>query len=149
MATERRPRSDEKYTIGNIDTVKRRFLLAFCDFTRKKGTVDAATLIAEFAGRQIEGTRSTLPRVHRYIRYAIPRTVQEGEVSRIRFSPGSIVATPGVLEAFRASGDDPMVYLVRHLAGNWGDVDEHDIARMNSSSSTAGVCSPRTRSAQA
>jgi hypothetical protein len=47
-------------------------------------------------------------------------------VSGIRFTPGSVVATPGVLEAFRTSGDDPLAYLVRHIAGDWGDVDEHD-----------------------
>jgi hypothetical protein len=44
----------------------------------------------------------------------------------IRFAPGSIVATPAVLAAFQAAGDDPLAYLVRHLAGDWGDVDEHD-----------------------
>ena len=31
-----------------------------------------------------------------------------------------------VLEAFRASGESPLVFLERHLAGDWGDVDEHD-----------------------
>src|ERR1035438_6832612 len=54
------------------------------------------------------------------------RPVQEGEMSGVKFSPGSVVATPGVLEEFRASGDDPLAYLIRHLAGDWGDVDEHD-----------------------
>jgi hypothetical protein len=44
----------------------------------------------------------------------------------VRFSPGSVVATPGVLEAFRASGDDPMAYLVRHVAGDWGEVNTKD-----------------------
>jgi hypothetical protein len=47
-------------------------------------------------------------------------------VSGIKFEPGQIVATPGALEAFRSSGDDPLAYLARHLAGDWGDVDEHD-----------------------
>jgi len=47
-------------------------------------------------------------------------------VSGIKFSPGSIVATPAVLEAFRAAGDDPLAYLIRHIAGDWGEVDEHD-----------------------
>ena len=47
-------------------------------------------------------------------------------MSGIKFEPGRIVATPGALEAFRASGDDPLAYLARHLAGDWGDVDEHD-----------------------
>lgn len=47
-------------------------------------------------------------------------------MSGIKFSPGSIVATPGALAALEASGDDPMAYLVRHIAGDWGDVDEQD-----------------------
>ena len=47
-------------------------------------------------------------------------------MSGIRFAPGSVVATPGALDAFRASGDDPLSYLVRHVAGDWGEVDEHD-----------------------
>lgn len=48
------------------------------------------------------------------------------QVSVVKFSPGSVVATPGVLDAFRASGDDPLAYLVRHTAGDWGELDEHD-----------------------
>jgi hypothetical protein len=47
-------------------------------------------------------------------------------VSGIKFEPGQIVATPGALEAFRASGDDPLAYLIRHIAGDWGDLDGHD-----------------------
>jgi hypothetical protein len=47
-------------------------------------------------------------------------------VSGIKFSPGSIVATPGALAALETSGTDPMACLVRHTAGDWGDVDEHD-----------------------
>lgn len=47
-------------------------------------------------------------------------------MSGVKFSPANIVATPGALEALRASGDDPLAYVVRHLAGDWGDVDEHD-----------------------
>ena len=47
-------------------------------------------------------------------------------MSGIKFEPGQIVATPGALEAFRSSGDDPLAYLARHLAGDWGDVDKDD-----------------------
>ena len=45
---------------------------------------------------------------------------------KAKFSLGSVVATPGVLEAYRASGESPRAFLERHLAGDWGDVDEHD-----------------------
>jgi hypothetical protein len=65
------PPEPERYTIGNTDTVKRGFLKKFCDFTRKKGTVDAAMLIAEFSGRQIDGHKIDAARVHRYIRYCV------------------------------------------------------------------------------
>jgi hypothetical protein len=47
-------------------------------------------------------------------------------VSGIKFSPGTVVATPGALAAFQASGDDPLAFLVRHVAGDWGELDEHD-----------------------
>jgi hypothetical protein len=44
----------------------------------------------------------------------------------MKFQPGQIVATPGALEAFRASGESPLTFLQRHLAGNWGELDEYD-----------------------
>ena len=44
----------------------------------------------------------------------------------MKFQPGQIVATPGALEAFRASGESPLTFLQRHLAGDWGELDEHD-----------------------
>ena len=34
------------------------------------------------------------------------------EMSGVKFSPGSVFATPGVLAAFQASGDDPLAFLV-------------------------------------
>jgi hypothetical protein len=43
--------ADEKFVIGNTNTVRRGFLLEFCDFTRKKGTVDLEMLVKEFSGR--------------------------------------------------------------------------------------------------
>ena len=47
-------------------------------------------------------------------------------MSGIKFEPGRIVATPGALEAFRASGEEPLTYLTRHLAGDWGEVCVED-----------------------
>ena len=44
----------------------------------------------------------------------------------MKFQPGQIVATPGALEAFEASGESPLAFLERHLAGDWGELDEHD-----------------------
>ena len=47
-------------------------------------------------------------------------------MSGARFSPGHIVATPAALEAFEASGESPLDFLKRHLAGDWGELSEHD-----------------------
>jgi hypothetical protein len=60
---------DAKFTLGSTDTVKRGFLLEFVKFCKAKGTVDAAMLIAEFSGRQIDNKKITVERVHRYISY--------------------------------------------------------------------------------
>jgi hypothetical protein len=65
------PPEPERYTIGSTETVKRGFLKEFCDFTRKKGTVDAAMLIVEFSGRTIDKHKIDAARVHRYIRYCV------------------------------------------------------------------------------
>jgi hypothetical protein len=44
-----------------------------------------------------------------------------------KFDPGQIVATPGALEAIRASGQSPEVFLAAHLEGYWGgDLCEED-----------------------
>jgi hypothetical protein len=44
----------------------------------------------------------------------------------MKFQPGQIVATPGALDAFETSGEAPLAFLERHLAGDWGELDEHD-----------------------
>ena len=46
----------------------------------------------------------------------------------IKFPFGRLVATPGALEAFQRAGGSPAHFLRRHLAGDWGDLDEHDRA---------------------
>ena len=66
-----KPAEDAKYTIGSTETVKRGFLLEFVKFVKAKGTVDAAMLIKEFSGRQIDGSKKiTAERIHRYIAYS-------------------------------------------------------------------------------
>jgi hypothetical protein len=43
-----------------------------------------------------------------------------------KFPLGRVVATPGALEALREAGEEPMMYLMRHQSGDWGDVPEED-----------------------
>ncbi len=43
-----------------------------------------------------------------------------------RFSPGNVVATPGFLAALEASGDKFIPFLLRHVQGDWGELDDHD-----------------------
>lgn len=45
---------------------------------------------------------------------------------KILFRPGQVVATPGALDALKTSGDSLLDLLMRHLTGDWGEVDEHD-----------------------
>lgn len=43
-----------------------------------------------------------------------------------RFELGQLVATPGALDALTTAGQSPLSFLVRHQAGDWGDLDEED-----------------------
>lgn len=44
-----------------------------------------------------------------------------------KFSLGQVVATPGAVEAMEDAGQSPMVFLARHLAGDWGDIHPGDV----------------------
>lgn len=46
----------------------------------------------------------------------------------IKFHFGQLVATPGALAAFNEAKDSLAIYLRRHLAGDWGEVDAEDKA---------------------
>ena len=48
------------------------------------------------------------------------------ETTKAKFHPGQIVATPGALEALQNAGQTPHEILVRHLSGDWGDLDAED-----------------------
>jgi len=43
-------------------------------------------------------------------------------IKNIRFQLGQTVATPGALDALSKSNETAWSFLVRHLAGDWGDV---------------------------
>lgn len=42
-------------------------------------------------------------------------------------NPGKIVATPGALAFCEEHGVDPLVLLHRHVAGDWGCLDQEDV----------------------
>lgn len=44
----------------------------------------------------------------------------------MKFPPGQIVATPQALTVIEEARQDPMFFLNRHLAGDWGEVDDED-----------------------
>jgi hypothetical protein len=44
----------------------------------------------------------------------------------VLFPFGRLVATPGALNALASSGESPVIYLARHLHGDWGDLNEED-----------------------
>ena len=52
--------------------------------------------------------------------------IKSNEQSKIRFSLGQIVATPGALEALRNANQSAMEFIKRHIQGDWGILDEHD-----------------------
>lgn len=42
------------------------------------------------------------------------------------FPLGHVVATPGALALLEANGMGPLAFVIRHVCGDWGDLDEHD-----------------------
>jgi hypothetical protein len=43
-----------------------------------------------------------------------------------KFRLGQIAATPGALDALLIAGQTPALFLRRHVAGDWGEIDEED-----------------------
>ena len=47
-------------------------------------------------------------------------------MSKVKFALGRVVATPGALEAFALNDEEYLVYISRHVTGDWGDLDDDD-----------------------
>ncbi len=47
-------------------------------------------------------------------------------MSRRRFEPGVVVATPGAIELIAEFPEAAREAYQRHLSGDWGEVDAHD-----------------------
>jgi hypothetical protein len=43
-----------------------------------------------------------------------------------KFELGSIVATPGALELLERAGRNPLEFIIKHISGDWGQLDDHD-----------------------
>lgn len=82
--------------------------------------------------------RRILPRVQSESLYADERVFADERLcghaqswvtfmAAMKFDPGQIVATRGAVEAFVASGDSPYGYLLRHVEGDWGEIDPDDV----------------------
>lgn len=52
--------------------------------------------------------------------------VANSNISQARFRLGRMVATPGALAALDEAGQNPLVFLARHMIGDWGDLDTSD-----------------------
>src|SRR5688500_6327908 len=44
------------------------------------------------------------------------------------FDLGEVVGTPGALQALQEAEQNPLGLLVRHVTGDWGDLDDEDKA---------------------
>lgn len=47
-------------------------------------------------------------------------------MKRPLFDLGRIVATPGALRLFEEKGADPLLFLSRHITGDWSEMSEDD-----------------------
>jgi hypothetical protein len=45
---------------------------------------------------------------------------------KAKFACGQLVATPGALRAFESAGESPLIYLQRHVSGDWGELSAED-----------------------
>ena len=52
----------------------------------------------------------------------------EGESPKPLFRLGQVVGTPGALQAFEETGENPLEFLLRHVTGDWSELDEHEQA---------------------
>jgi hypothetical protein len=43
-----------------------------------------------------------------------------------RFALGVVVSTSGAINAFLQTGEEPLSFVSRHAAGDWGELDEED-----------------------
>lgn len=50
----------------------------------------------------------------------------EHSISPPLFELGQVVATPSALSALAESREEPLIFLRRHICGDWAEMDTHD-----------------------
>ncbi len=58
---------------------------------------------------------------------AFLRTNGQLQVAEMKFPPGIVGLTPGIVNAFEGLDDTPLDYLLRHFKGDWGDLEKSDV----------------------
>ena len=58
-----------------------------------------------------------------------PESEPKLEPSKALFSLGQVVGTPGALEALAQAQEEPLELLARHVTGDWGELDDEDMAQ--------------------
>lgn len=85
---ESKAKTNQRFRLGNTDTVKRGFLLAVVEFVKAKGTVDTPALIAAFSGNvKFDGKKVSASRVRRYVAYCKAHDIFKVAVKAARTSP--------------------------------------------------------------
>ena len=58
-----------------------------------------------------------------------PESEPKLEPSKALFARGQVVGTPGALEALAQAQEEPLELLARHVTGDWGELDDEDMAQ--------------------
>lgn len=57
--------------------------------------------------------------------------LEEELVMNAKFPLGQLLITPGAAAAFEGTGENPFVFLLRHIQGDWGNVSAEDAQENN------------------
>ena len=55
----------------------------------------------------------------------------EDQIPKALFQMGTLVATPGAIESLEMVERNLVQLLARHVEGDWGNLDEHDVMGKN------------------
>jgi hypothetical protein len=61
------------------------------------------------------------------VRLFATREWRNQPLASMKFQAGRLLATPGALRAIEEAGDKPATFLMRHLSGDWGELEAEDV----------------------